>query len=273
MKLSMKKRKKNCPICNYNQYNKKFEYFKPPLGEIKFKINSRKYHRTYFCCKKCGHWFQKNNLLPKSFYSLNYNKMTYSNELLKTFKKIINLPKKKSDNYHRLKRINEVKRMIFNNKKTKLLDIGSGLGIFPYSAKKIGWNCTALDPDLNSVNHIKKNLKIKCFHGEFKKGKSFGKFDILTFNKVLEHTINPTSMLKEARNHLNENGIVYVELPDAEIASQYGKQREEFFIDHIHVFSFKSLKILSIQCGYKIIKINRIKEPSGKFTLFAFLQT
>ena len=53
-------------------------------------------------------------------------------------------------------------------------------------------------------------------------------------------------------------------------ASKKGKNREEFFIDHLHVFSKKSLMLLLKKTNYRKIYINRIVEPSGKFTIYAF---
>ena len=41
------------------------------------------------------------------------------------------------------------------------LDIGSGLGVFPYEINKLGWDCTAIDPDKTACHHIQKKLGIK----------------------------------------------------------------------------------------------------------------
>ena len=39
------------------------------------------------------------------------------------------------------------------------------------------------------------------------------KFDLISFNKVLEHVKNPIMLLKSSKRFLNENGIVYIEVP------------------------------------------------------------
>ena len=264
--------KKKCPICGFDNFTQKFTYNKKPRGETKFEINYKNYFRYYLSCNSCGHWFSKNNLIPKNIYSSNYNKYTYSKNIKKNFLKIIKLPKKKSDNYLRLKRIKDFINKYKKKKKIELLDVGSGLGVFPYSIKNAGWNCTALDPDIISVRHIKNKLKIKCIHGDFIKKSIAKRFDIVTFNKVLEHVKNPLKMLKKAKKNLNKNGIAYLEVPDAEAASKHGKEREEFFIDHMHVFTKKSLELLSIKSKFELIKIDRTVEPSGKFTIFAFVK-
>ena len=51
-----------------------------------------------------------------------------------------------------------------------------------------------------------------------------------------------------------------------------GYLNEEFFIDHHHVFSMASLAILVMRAGFAAGSLERIREPSGKYTLFGFLR-
>ena len=101
--------------------------------------------------------------------------------------------------------------------------------------------------------------------------KNIGKYNIITLNKVLEHVRDPIAMLRKAKTNLLRDGFIYIEVPDAEEASKEGKNREEFFIDHVHVFSKLSLINMCKNAGLQTIKVERINEPSGKFTLFAFI--
>jgi hypothetical protein len=96
-------------------------------------------------------------------------------------------------------------------------------------------------------------------------------YDVVTFNKVLEHVLDPVAMLARAADFLIPGGFVYVELPDGEAAEKDGKEREEFFIEHYHVFSVASIAILSQRAGFTVNEIERLREPSGKYTLRAFL--
>lgn len=260
-----------CIICNKKEkFSKTFEYFKPPVGETKFNIRQDKYSRFYVRCNFCRHWSSVMKINIKNLYNYEYNSATYKGKLKKNFQKIKNLPNKKSDNFYRVQRIKNFSSKDKNENFKKLLDIGSGLGIFPYSASKKGFNCTALDPDPNACRHIRQNLKIKTLCGDFLKKKIKIKFDIITMNKVIEHIKNPALMLKKAKKNLKKNGLIYIEVPDATKASKKGKNREEFFIDHLHVFSKKSLMLLLKKTNYRKIYINRIVEPSGKFTIYAF---
>ena len=73
---------------------------------------------------------------------------------------------------------------------------------------------------------------------------------------------------------LKKNGYIYIEVPDADSASQTknGKHREEFYVDHLHIFSLKSLTNCLTKSKFNLLEINKIFEPSGKYTIYAFAQ-
>lgn len=262
---------KKCVICKKAKIIKEFEYFTPPIGETNYGIKNQNYYRYYLKCSNCSHWFSKSKIKFKNFYNSKYADATYKGLIKKNFDKIKKLANKKSDNFFRVKRINQfIQKFSFNNKKINLLDVGSGLGIFPFRMKQKKYQCVALDPDKRNCQHIKKNLKIDVICGDFLKIKFSKKFDLITFNKVLEHVKNPEIMLSKAKKLLSKNGIIYCEVPD-EKAKIEGKNREEFHIDHIHVFSKKSLKELAKKTNLKIYKIESIREPSTKYTIYSFL--
>jgi SAM-dependent methyltransferase len=97
-----------------------------------------------------------------------------------------------------------------------------------------------------------------------------GMFDAVTFNKVLEHVEDPVSLLAHAGAFLRKGGFCYVEVPDVAAASA-GADREEFFIEHHHVFSPASLALLGERAGFEVVQVERLIEPSGKFTVYAFM--
>ena len=79
-------------------------------------------------------------------------------------------------------------------------------------------------------------------------------------------------MLRKALSYLAQNGIVYMELPDGEMAQHDGKGRQEFAIDHHHVFSSASINYLAIRSGYEMILTGRLRDPSGKYTIWSFIR-
>ena len=112
---------------------------------------------------------------------------------------------------------------------------------------------------------------VRAVCGDFMDGHDFGRFDLVTFNKVLEHVADPVAMLTAATTYLKPGGFVYLEVPDGEGAVRAGWGREEFFIDHPHIFSAASVALMARQAGFSISETERLREPSGKYTLRAFL--
>jgi len=108
--------------------------------------------------------------------------------------------------------------------------------------------------------------------GEFLTIEKAGPFDAITFNKVLEHVEDPVKMLAKTHSLLSDIGFVYIELPDGEAAAKEGKEREEFFIEHHHVFSPASVVHLAQKAGFQLIELERLQEPSSKYTLRAFVR-
>lgn len=269
------------PTLNINCcYKKKliFKFLKKPEKEVDFGISKKNYKRFFFKCEKCNHYYAKHKKnLIKNLYKENYFVSTYKNykKLKETVEKILNLPIKKSDNKQRILRVQN----FFKKKKIKkitLLDVGAGTGVFPISIMSRDIRVFANETNKTQCTFIKKYSKgkIKVINSSFLK-KNFNKqtFDFITFNKVLEHIERPSKFLIKAKKILKKNGYIYLEVPDI-IAKKKLSQFpwEEFSIGHFHVFSPKSLKLFVENLNFKIVKLKRIVEPSGKHTIFSIIK-
>jgi len=260
-----------CPAPQKNKNNKKllYSYSEAPKKEPDYGI--KVYKRKIFQCKVCLHHKALHKIDTKKFYSKNYSVISHGKNIEEKFKKILNL-NKKSDNYFRVIRFLEFFKRI-KNKKINFLDVGSGLSIFLYTlSKKVKWNIEGIEPDLNFVNFAKEKLKLNVTRQTLEKNKNTKQYDIISLNKVIEHVENPILFLKKINKILKKNGYVYIEVPDGESASKIknGKNREEFYVDHLHIFSLKSLATCIKHANFKLLKIDKISEPSGKLTIFAF---
>ena len=244
-----------------------------PKGETDFGIAPDEYLRFYDQCLVCQHWFARHDLDISNLYSGEYVEATYGTNLNTVFDKIINLDPSKSDNANRALRVHNFSNS-WNKSRLKLtnLDIGSGTGVFSYAMKDLGWICTAIDPDPIACEHIKSRLGIQTICGDFLSLSlnMIGKFDVISFNKVLEHIENPIEMLSVANELMNQDGLIYIEVPDGDSAFQADPAHEEFFIEHHHAFSLSSLALMVERSGLKCLEIKRIVDPSGKFTLYCF---
>ena len=262
-----------CPMCGGDKLKRVFEYDEPMEGETIFKIDEMNpYVREVKCCEQCGHFISVQEVDMNDFYEGEYVRGTYGNELKDNYDRIVALPTKQSDNAGRVKRINDYFARE-GKKKGVVLDIGAGLGVFLHRMVTVGWRGVALDPDEQASKHIRGVISVETICIDFMKAEKIGKFDLVTFNKVLEHVKNPVSMLSKARENVKPGGFIYVEVPDGELAVKEGKKREEFWLGHWHIFSADSLSLLFEQAGLAVVSTGRLREPSGKFTVWAFGKT
>lgn len=259
-------------ICGSGAFAPAFHYDAPPKGEIAFKFSSGKYERDVLRCLRCGHFVSLHAMDMSGMYSGEYVDSTYGAKMKATFDKITALPASKSDNAARVAYVTAYAKRHFDDKTAKhsILDVGSGLCVFLHRMKKEGWKGTALDPDKRAAKHAE-DIGVRAVCADFTTAKRLGRFEAIAFNKVLEHAIDPVAMLKRSREFLDPKGFIYVELPDGEGAFADGPGREEFFIDHHHVFSAASYGVLAERAGFRVRELERLREPSGKYTLRGIL--
>ena len=186
------------------------------------------------------------------------------------------MPREKSDNKHRVERIASfIDHLGLPREQVLALDVGSGLCVFAAELKDRGFSCYCIDPDASAIEHALQNIKVDGAHvGTLDDFETEKKFDLITFNKVLEHIKEPVKYLKKAKNFLIERGIVYIELPDGDVARQHEDifNRQEFYIEHFTIFNKASLVFLAKQAGFECLEVNSIHEPSNKFTVYGFFK-
>lgn len=247
-----------------------FAYDRPPQGETRFAISDEDYRRAYDRCESCGHYYARHAIDLSHLYETSYVDATYGGEagMKARLEKIRALPPERSDNAGRAARIDAFAARVEGR---RLLDVGAGIGVFPASMQDCGWTVEAIELDTRTAEHLRETLRIPAYTDDLKTlaARGIGRFDAITFNKVIEHVDDPVAILNGAVPLMTEGGFIYIEVPDVAAAAD-GPGREEFFIEHQHVFSPASLIMTVERAGLEVFELERIREPSGKFTLFAF---
>ena len=262
----------HCP-CGRRHDVPAFTYDAPPEGETRFDF-SGPYRRRYLRCTVCEHWYSDTGMDLAGLYGGTYVNSTYGERMRQTFERILALPAEKSDNSGRVACVLAyAAKALRGVPSPTLLDVGSGLGVFPFRMSQAGWRCTALDPDPRAAAHARDVVGVEAMTGDFMAlpESEVGTYDVITFNKVLEHVPDPVVMLRKAARHLKPGGFVYLEVPDVAAAAE-GPRREEFFIEHYHVFSPESVAMMARHAGFIPVAVERVREPSSKFTLRAFVE-
>lgn len=93
------------------------------------------------------------------------------------------------------------------------------------------------DVDLNSVNSLN------------------AKADVIAMYYVMEHVGNIADMLKKCYDHLNENGILVIEVPNIESYTDNASPLE--LLEHVNHFSPISLMNVCGRNGYKAVHFSR----------------
>lgn len=156
------------------------------------------------------------------------------------------------------------------SKKGRLLDVGAGKGEFLNLAKESGWEAYGVEisGELASCARQKFNLNIETKPIEEAKYPG-GYFDAVTLNMALEHIDEPNDAIKEISRVLNENGVLFIEVPNMDslllkIISLYftmtGKSWSPLLSPmhkpfHSYGYSVSTLKFLLNKHSFRVVKV------------------
>ena len=115
-------------------------------------------------------------------------------------------------------------------KKDQIFDIGWGLSVFLYELKITAYN----EPDKYLFKHSKNIIGRNIYNSSIEKFSLTKKFDFVSLNKVLEHTMSPENDIKN-KKVIKIKWYILVEVPD-QLSATKGKERE-LMVEHLHVFS------------------------------------
>ncbi len=263
-----------CWLCGSTDANVVAEVRCRPEGEPDFGIDPAAYRRRILQCRRCSVYYSAHNLFADDVYGGTYNQSIYRHRLAEKYDRIMGLPADRSDNRQRVGRVADfVAGLGWVPEETRVLDVGTGLCVFLGGVKPLGFRCFAIDPDPIAARHALGHVGVDGAHaGTLADFAGDETFHLVTFNKVLEHVKDPVDQLRRAVERLADDGVVYLELPDAVGAQAHGTvfEREEFFIDHYTMHTPDSLTYLVTSAGLRLSQWECIHEPSDKYTLYAF---
>ena len=127
-------------MCGGGELYVHFTYDTQPPLETRFPLAAgSRYWRELHRCAQCGHYLEYFPLDQAALYGGEYVTATYgdSSGLRKSFERINALPAERSDNVQRVRHIVAFcdgywSAERWSQRKPALLDVGAGLGVFPY---------------------------------------------------------------------------------------------------------------------------------------------
>ena len=270
-----------CLLCGDKRFIKIFSYQEPDRYEHAIGVKARGYFRHWVRCLNCSFYYsvysRPRNFINKIYQSVyrdcaaSWRKETAE----EIFRKIIALPKRKSETKQRVAWIKNAIGKAWDNSLAKqpkapfaFLDIGGGAAIFAHEFKDQLWKPYITDPATNN-SFVKTKLHIPLIQNFYQPGQFRKKFTFISLIYVLEHLENPITILKKIRKDLTEKSVLYIEVPDSIAFRLKPKDDDIFNACHLWMFDPETLTRLLKECGFEILALKRLKTMRGHFALMA----
>ena len=265
----------NCILCGYEDKSIvvkqvfKDEY----LALIDPELN--KLDRAWVKCNYCGLIYHDPQLEESDTHILylKFRDSSFRDEISDDyFDRIISIPKYDSENYTKVKWLSDS----IDSHITKggaILDIGSGGGVFLYTFLQANkhWSPYGVEPTIEFAELTRRKLNCFVHTGNYTKDIFNTKFDLITCNQVLEHTISPIDFLNNIFSDLNFGGYLYIEVPDASDFEELPPEHDRFLAQHLWYFSVDTLKKIFEKTDFNVIKVESQKTIRGRNNLVALL--
>lgn len=160
----------------------------------------------------------------------------------------------------------------------RLLDVGTGCGLFLYAARERGWMVKGIEPSYESVKTATNRYNLEIFHGTLKEFLDKDLFDVVTFVNVLDHSAEPWNEMKQAYKLLKPGGLIYLRFPNGflhiglpRLAAHLGlsDKFQKYFIFHEFSFSLKFITRFLSNTGFSdVVVSNSTLSKGDSYILF-----
>ena len=271
-----------CAICGGSNGHVSLTIREPDRFEKASGVTLSPYERSWVSCQSCfvvqnetpQESLEKLQLISSSYYQIDLGGYE---QLKEKFQKVMNMDLRESDNAVRVERVLDFFANSQKDTPIRAVDIGAGTGVFAAKLvertkqREISCRVVAVEPDPIAVRHLREISGIEVFPDVFENYPQKTSFNLCTINKVLEHFRSPLEILKKAQDLLSpETGILYVEVPDASTMHMRSSSDNILGPLHHHLYTPHSLVGVLERAGWFSLKCERVFDPSGKITVYAF---
>lgn len=128
------------------------------------------------------------------------------------------------------------------DKGTRLLDIGAGGGEFVYLAARSGLQAQGIDPASGYLEFARENYGAELRGVGVDELEAEERYGLVTLFHVLEHLPDPVGAIATIADHLEPDGLLYLEVPD--LCAKDTSPTNLWFKAHISYFTPLTLALL-----------------------------
>jgi 2-polyprenyl-3-methyl-5-hydroxy-6-metoxy-1,4-benzoquinol methylase len=141
----------------------------------------------------------------------------------------------------------------------RLLDVGSGSGIFAARMRTLGWEVTCVEPDGNAAAVARSAFGLDVHTGTVEAAAlPAASFDAITLGHVIEHVPDPIATLAECRRLLRRDGLLVAITPNIRSLGRrtFGRHWMHWDVPrHRYLFSTESLAEVTRRAGLRAVQL------------------
>lgn len=244
-----------CPFCGSGGQHLIPYYCSPQVMKL---ANHTEFSpaKLWVKCDKCGNFFSYN--FPKSRVSLINGHYTKNNEEIINNKFLL-------DCYSRI--FNRFRTLTKGN---DYLEIGVGTGEMLAVAQEFGYHVEAVEICQSDCERISAALGIDIKWCDILNHETDKQYDVIVMGDVLEHVIEPVSLLKKVKGMLKNGGVLWISTPNYN--SAYARMQKFSHcmwheLNHYTYVSYESLKCLLEDLQMKVIRYDMSTRYIGSMEL------
>jgi len=127
-------------------------------------------------------------------------------------------------------------------KGTRTLDIGAGGGEFVYLGNRAGLSITGIDPASGYLDHARTHYAVELRGIGMDDLARDERYGLITLFHVLEHLPDPVAAIAKIADHLEDGGLLYLEVPD--LCARDTSPSNLWFKAHLSYFTEATLRLL-----------------------------
>jgi len=166
------------------------------------------------------------------------------------------------------------RRIARSRKSGRLLDVGCGDGAFLAHMSRHGWEGWGVETSPDGVSMAGARPGLRIFDKPLLDcGLPAGHFDAVTLWHSIEHIPNPVAVLREIRRLLNDDGILFLALPNIGGWDFPLFKGRWFHLDiprHLNQYTPETIAAVLEKAGFEV---SRIRHFSWEYNLFGALQS